>query len=300
MPLGEIASLLTSVLYTATAVVFTRAGRRVGSATVNLVRLGMALPALMILHLALAGSLFPASAGLARFAWLGASGLIGFALGDALLFEAYLLVGPRLTVLVYTLWPMFAALLAWLFLGQAMTGAKVCAMVATLGGIALVVSERGQSAAPQPARARHTTLGILLGSGAAAGQAAGFILAKVGMTGGFSPVSANLIRVVAGALALAAWQGLGRELVPNLVRLKDLRAAGLIALGSLLGPVSGVVLSLYAINHAHYLGVASTLMSLSPVLLLPVARLVDKERVTPRALAGTLVCMGGVAALFFI
>ena len=43
MPLGELASLLTSVLYTATALVFTRAGRRVGSATVNLVRLGMAL-----------------------------------------------------------------------------------------------------------------------------------------------------------------------------------------------------------------------------------------------------------------
>ena len=300
MPMGELASLLTSVLYAATAVIFTRAGRRVGSPTVNLVRLLVALPGMVLLHLAVAGSLFPAHAGLVRFAWLGASGLIGFALGDALLFEAYLLAGPRLTVLVFTLWPVFAAVLAWLFLGQAMTPAKVAAMLVTLGGIALVVSEPGQAGSPQPSRSGHSGLGLLLGAGAAAGQAAGFILAKVGMAGGYSPVSANLVRVSAGVLSLGGWQVLRRQLVPNLARLQDRRAGALIALGALLGPVIGVVLSLYAVSHALSLGVASTLMSLSPVLLLPVARAVDQERVTSRALVGTLVCMGGVGALFFV
>jgi drug/metabolite transporter (DMT)-like permease len=296
--LGETASLLTSACYSLSAVAFTRSGRRVGSAAVNVVRLGVALVVMVLVHLVLAGSVFPFAAGPVRCAWLGVSGLIGFALGDALLFESYVLLGPRLTLLIYTLWPVLAALMAWLFLGESMGLGKGCAMLVTLAGIALVVVEQARAGAGAPARPRRWSLGLALGVGAAAGQAVGFIFAKVGMAGGFSPVSANVIRVGAGALALWAWQAFRGELRPNLLRLRDTRAAGLIALGSLLGPVTGVVLSLYAINHARYLGVASTLMSLSPVLILPISVYVEHERVSARALAGTLVCILGTCGLF--
>ena len=140
--LGEIASLFTAMCWSTNAVLFARAGRRVGSSTVNVIRIAMALLVMVLLHLVLVGSLFPASAGWVRFAWLGVSGLIGFALGDALLFEAYVLLGPRVAVLIYTMWPVFAALMAWAFLGQAMGWIKACAMVVTLAGIALVVAEK--------------------------------------------------------------------------------------------------------------------------------------------------------------
>ena len=297
--LGEIASLLTSVLYSGTALVFTRAGRRVGSATVNMMRMGVALVVMLLLHLALAGSLLPHDAGPARLAWLGISGLIGFALGDALLFETYVQLGPRLGLLIFTTWPVFSALMAWACLGEAMGLAKAAAMVVTLSGIALVVADPDR-AAQSPARPRRLSWGLLLGLGAAAGQAIGFILAKVGMTGGFSPVSANVIRVGAGTAALCAWQALRGQLAPNLRKLRDPKASGLILLGSLFGPVIGVVLSLYAINHARYLGVASTLMSLSPVLILPFSVFVEKERVGLRAVAGTVVCVVGAGATFLV
>jgi len=156
--LGEVASLFTAICWSTNAVLFAKAGRRVGSPTVNMVRLGVALGVMLVLHLATAGTLLPHGVGAARLAWLGTSGLIGFALGDALLFEAYILLGPRLTVLVFTLWPVFAALLAFAFLGQSMTLARIGAMVVTLGGIALVVSERGQ-AAPGAARRRRARPG---------------------------------------------------------------------------------------------------------------------------------------------
>lgn len=298
---GEIASLLTAVCFTVTAVLFTKAGQRVGSSTVNLLRLGLALPVMVILNLVLAGSPFPFSAGPARFIWLGLSGLIGFALGDALLFEAYLLLGARLTVLTFTTWPGFAALMAWAFLGQAMGVLRICAMLATLGGIAMVVAAKGKSGPPLPrqaAGARRFTLGLLLALGGALGQAVGFILAKFGMTGGFSPVSANLIRVCAGCLALWTWQSLRGELVPNIRKLKDTHAALLIGLAALFGPVLGVVLSLFAINHSRSLGMASTLMSLTPVLILPFSVLVEKERIGLVAAAGTLITIGGAAAMF--
>jgi len=297
---GECASVFTSVLYTASTILFSRGGQRVGSATVNAVRLGGALVAMFILHLAVAGTWFPVQAGVVRFAFLGISGLIGFALGDALLFEAYLQLGPRLAVLVYTLWPVFAAVTAWACLGEAMGPAKALGMLVTLGGVALVVSARSATPRPDRAGSRRHSLGVLLAVGASAGQAIGFILAKLGMVGGFSPVSANLIRVTAGVLSLYTWQALRGELVSNLGKLRDTRAATLIGLGSLVGPVSGVVLSLYAINHARYLGVASTLMSLSPVMLLPYAWLVEKEPLSLRATVGTLVTVAGTGAMFLV
>jgi len=297
--LGEFASLLTALCWSTNAVLFARAGRRVGSVTVNVVRLGLAVVVMFLLHLAMAGSLFPIHAGWARFAWLGISGLIGFALGDAFLFEAYVLLGARLAVLVFTLWPVLAALMAWAFLGQRMGLAKAVAMVVTLGGIAMVVAEKGRSQ-PGQGRPRRLVLGLAMGLAGAGGQALGFVLSKVGMAGGFSPISANLIRVCAGALALWSWQALKGDLAPNLRKLRDGHAATLIGLGALFGPVAGVVLSLYAINHARYLGVASTIMSLSPVLLLPFSVLVEKERVGYLAVGGTLVAIVGGASMFLL
>jgi drug/metabolite transporter (DMT)-like permease len=175
---------------------------------------------------------------------------------------------------------------------------KVCAMLVTLSGIAMVVGEKGTSQGQD--KPRRFTLGLLLALGGAAGQAVGFIFSKFGMAGGFSPISANLIRVSAGAFALWTWQFLRGELVPNFRRLKDTHAALLIGLGALFGPVIGVVLSLYAINHAHYLGVASTIMSLSPVLILPFSVFVEKERVGFRAATGTVISIVGAGAMFLL
>jgi len=200
-------------------------------------------------------------------------------------------------MLIMTLWPVFAAVMAWAFLDQAMSPAKVGSMVITLGGIALVVGENGSGGADQR-KPRRFALGLTLALGGALGQAVGFIFSKFGMAGGLGPISANLVRLVAGFLALGTWQALRGELIPNARKLRDGRTTWLITLGTTFGPVTGVLLSLYAIQHATYLGVASTLMSLSPVLLLPISVVFDQERVSLRAMAGTGIAMAGVVALF--
>ncbi|UCE61748.1 MAG: EamA family transporter, partial [Phycisphaerales bacterium] len=46
------------------------------------------------------------------------------------------------------------------------------------------------------------------------------------------------------------------------------------------------------------LGIAQTLCSLSPVLVLPLAVLIEKERVSPRAAIGAFVAVAGTAVLF--
>lgn len=292
--LGESAALLTSVCWSLNSVCFTVAGRRVGSASVNLGRLLMAWVLLVLLHLALYGTAFPWQAGGSRFTWLGLSGLIGFALGDAVLFESFLLIGPRLAMLLMTLSPIFSALLAWLFLHQGMGFAKVGAMVVTLLGIAWVVGgDEDHGAHP------HLWRGILLGIGGALGQSVGLVFSKFGLAGDFSPVSANLIRASGGALALLLYFGFTRTLGSTLAALKDARATSFITLGAVTGPVLGVVLSLIAIAKAP-MGVAATLMSLSPVLLLPVAHFIFKEKVGGHAILGTLLALAGAVALFFV
>ena len=291
---GESAALLTSACWALNSVCFTLAGRRVGSASVNLVRLLMAWALLAILHLALFGSLFPIHAGHARIGWLGASGLIGFALGDAVLFEAFLLIGARLAMLLMTLSPVFSALLAWVWLKQDLGPLKLLAMAVTLAGIAWVVWGDGDREAHP-----HRLRGVLLGVGGALGQSVGLLFSLYGLSGGYSPISANLIRVSAGLLALLGYLAIRRRLGPSLEGLRDRPAAGLIALGAATGPVLGVILSLVAIARAP-MGVAATLMSLAPVFLLPVAHWGFKEKVGVHAILGTALALAGAAALFFV
>jgi len=292
--LGESAALLTSLCWSLNSICFTVAGRRVGSATVNLGRLLMAWVALMGLHLLVYGSLFPMEAGGARLGWLGTSGLIGFALGDAVLFEAFVLIGARLAMLLMTLSPIFSALLAWLFLGQSLSLPKLLAMLVTLGGIGWVVWGGGEHE-EHP----HLWRGILLGVGGALGQSIGLVFSKFGLAGGFPPISANLIRVTAGVAALLLYFGASGRLRGTLDGLRDGKSTAFIGLGALTGPVLGVVLSLIAITRAP-MGVAATLMSLSPILLLPVSHYVFKEKVGGHAILGTLLALGGAVALFFV
>ncbi|MCX6558551.1 MAG: EamA family transporter [Candidatus Aminicenantes bacterium] len=81
--------------------------------------------------------------------------------------------------------------------------------------------------------------------------------------------------------------------------LKDKKALLEITAGALTGPVLGVTLSLVAIAHTH-IGVASTLMSLTPVFLLPVSHFLFKERITVRAVIGTMIALLGVVMLFLV
>ena len=133
--MGEIAALATSFCWSLNSIQFTFAGRRVGSRVVNRVRLGFAVVFLSLSHLALYGTLLPAEAEFQRWAWLGLSGTIGLIIGDGSLFQAFLLIGPRRSMMLMTLVPVISTLAAWVLLGEILLPVEILAILITVSGL---------------------------------------------------------------------------------------------------------------------------------------------------------------------
>ncbi len=295
--LGEIAALLTSLAFSITSTMFTLAGRRVGSAVVNRTRLIFAVILLGMVHWFFIGSLLPLSANPDRWFWLGLSGIVGLVLGDTFLFQAFVWIGPRLSMLMMSLAPVIAALAAWVFLGEQLTASQIFGMLLVLGGIAWVVIERNGR---RERENRDYRRGILFGLGAATGQALGLVLAKNGLYGDFSPISANLIRMLTAMVVLwliTIFQG---KALSTFQRLNaNRKALVFLSAGVIAGPFIGVSLSLFSVQQTT-VGVASTLMALPPVFLLPISYFFFGERFGWGAIFGTFVAISGVAILFLV
>jgi drug/metabolite transporter (DMT)-like permease len=118
------------------------------------------------------------------------------------------------------------------------------------------------------------------------------------MFGDFSPFQANVIRMLAAAIFIWLWTAVEGKAGATVQALREKpRVIRLLAIGALVGPVLGVSSSLLAVQHAE-IGVASTLMALPPVILLPVSYFVFKEKIGWQAIVGTLLAIAGVAILF--
>ena len=106
------------VVIAAAVIFFTIGGTRVGSAVVNRIRLVLAVVFLSVTHFLLTGQWFPADVEPYRWGWLGLSGIIGLVIGDSMLFRAFVMIGPRLSMLLMSLVPIISAALAWVFLEE--------------------------------------------------------------------------------------------------------------------------------------------------------------------------------------
>ena len=295
--IGEAASLFTSFCWSLSAVGFSLAARDFSSQVVNRVRVTLAVLALLVINALLYGQIIPLNAGAGRWGWLTISGIVGLALGDAFLFRSYQLVGARIGLLLLSLAPVFGAAIAWLFFGENLSLLQIGGMIITLAGIGWVVITRPTLEAGQE-HAKLSIQGILFGVIAALGQAGGLVLSKQGMAGDFPPFAGTLIRMLAAIIFLWVIAIFQKQVTNTFTSVRAHPSAlGWAAFGALFGPVIGVSASLLAIQHAE-IGVASTLMALPPVFMLPISYFVFKERFGWQAVAGTLLAITGVALLF--
>jgi drug/metabolite transporter (DMT)-like permease len=295
--IGEFAALTTSVAWSFTSMFFTIAGKEVGSMIVNRTRLLFASSYLVITHFILYGSLLPIHAESYRWEWLALSGFIGLVIGDGFLFQAFVLIGARISMLLMSLVPIISTILAWLFLKEILTIYEIIAIIMTVGGIVWVILERNSR--KNNSDSKNHFWGILFALGGALGQAFALITAKKGLGGDFPALSANLIRVVTATVffwVIAVFQG---KTISNFRFWRNKKARWSIIGGSVFGPFFGIWLSMIAIKYAN-IGIASTLMALPPIFLLPLTYWIFKERHSWRTIVGTVLAVAGVAIIFLV
>ncbi len=295
--MGEIAAILTAVCWSFTSIFFNNASRAIGSVRVNRLRLFVASIILVVAHWLVMGSPIPMEATTEQWIWLGLSGIIGLALGDAFLFQAYVHIGARLTTVIMALDPVFSALIAWLWLGEMLTAGEAIGILITIFGVAWVVMEQKNGNGQHSKR--DQILGILCGIGAVLGQAIGFVLSKRGLEGNFSPLSGVLIRIIIATAVmwiLALFSGKIRDTWSGF---ENRSAMNNVIAGSIVGPSLGVWLSMVAVQLIP-VGIASTLMAVRPVMLLPLSKWFYNEKISVRAILGTVIALIGVAVIFLV
>ena len=273
---------------------FSASGRRIGSDSVNRSRLLFALLFVSLTHFILEGSFFPLHVAPFRWGWLALSSLLGLVLGDASLFEAYVLLGPRLAMLMMSLVPIITTAAGWLLFGETISVVEGAGILLTVGGISWVVTDPRQAAT---AINRQYGRGLLFGLGGALGQAANLLTAKYALVGGFPPISASLIRILVAVVVLWGLALLQKRARRIVAQWRDGAVLRLIIAGTIAGPFLGIWFSLIAIQNAR-VGIASTLMALPPVILIPLTFIAYKERVNRRGLLGTLLAICGVSLIF--
>jgi drug/metabolite transporter (DMT)-like permease len=295
--LGEIAALATAVCWSFTAIFFSFSGRLVGSQVVNRSRLVFALLFISLTHLLLQGSLAPFSAEPFRWGWFALSSILGLVLGDSFLFRAYATIGPRYSMLMMSSVPIVSTVLAWVFLGETVGPFEMVGIVVTVAGIGWVVTEK------QPGRTavenKQYSQGLFFGFLGAVGQASNLIAAKFGLVNDYPTISATWIRIFVALIILWGLASVRGEIRPTITHWGNKTAFRAIIGGTFVGPFLGIWLSLIAVQLTR-VGIASTLMALPPVLLIPIGYVLYKERVSKRGIIGTIVAFTGVAIIFLI
>lgn len=297
---GEIAALFTALFWTITALSFEAASKKIGSIAVNVLRLGIGFLFLSVFAFFYRGMFFPVDATPDTWFWLALSGLVGFTFGDLCLFRSFVVIGARISMLIMALSPPITALISWLILGETLTGWNMIGMVVTITGVALVVLTRdGEDASAgflRSLRFNFPVWGILLAFGGAVGQAVGLVLSKYGMKD-YDPFAASQIRIIAGIFGFVIIVTFWRRWKEIMQSTRQRKPMIQLSIGSFFGPFLGVSFSLLAVQLANT-GVAATLMSIVPVLIIAPSALINKEKITAKEIIGAVVAVTGVGLLF--
>ena len=289
---GELIALLTAFLWSGTSIAFTEASRRIGSLQLNITRMMLASVILFFIII-IAGFSFDINN--TQLYFLIASGFAGLVFGDSFLFKSFQTIGARLGMLLMALVPAFSTILAYIFLNENLSSVAIAGIVITIAGIVIVILDRGSNS---KSVFQFNKSGLLYGVFGAFGQASGLILAKsafeIGEVNGFV---AAFIRIVASVIIIVPIVVLLKRFKnPFTIFKNDFTALKATVTGTILGPVLGITSSLIAISYAK-IGIASTLMSTMPIIMLPIVKFYYKETLSRTAISGAFVAVVGVAIL---
>ncbi|MFB6160163.1 MAG: DMT family transporter [Haloferacaceae archaeon] len=180
-----------------TASIFSRRGLETGS-----------FDALLVLSLAIAAPIFLVLAALTTgfahtplrgAAYAAAGAVAGSVLGRSLYFVGINYLGPGKSLSISATSPLYAAVLAWLVLGERVTPLVVAGTLAIVVGIAAL----SRDVRTQAEAADHSLAVVLYPLTGAVFAAAAVVLRKVALTAGVAPIEAAAINMVVGLVVVA-------------------------------------------------------------------------------------------------
>lgn len=226
------------------------------------------------------------------------SGLTGIALGDTALFATLTRLGPRRTMILFSMNAPISTLLGFWWLGEVLTFLELAGSLVTIAGVVLAIAfgNRSETEDAWEVVRGPLWLGVVLGLVAAAGQSVGSLLIRPIMAGGADAVAVSAIRIGVSALFLMALGTLPvrrfKAQNPPAVRPLLMTAlSGLVAMGI------GMTLVVYALSGGE-VGIVSTLGATSPVLMLPMLWITTGNRPVAAAWIGALMVIAGAAMIF--
>lgn len=302
--IGELISIGVAFSWTATALLSEFGSKRLGNLTLNVLRMALALLFSLVLFVVVTGTFLPAGASAEAVGWMLLSGLVGYVIGDFFLFQCYIIIGSRFGQLFMTLAPLAAALMAWVTLGQQMSSMSIVAMLITLVGISISVLGRGEH---HKVSLKLPLNGVLFAIGAAFCQGVGLVLSKIGMDRyevatdmpeWLVPFSANFYRCVTGIVGFLLLLYFRDGIAPLREAMHDKKGISVATATTVFGPFVGVGFSLMAVQYTAA-GIASTLMAMTPIIILLPSYWLFHEKITWRAVLGAIISVAGVS-LFFL
>ena len=287
-------AFLTALLWSASSIASARTAKMLGGPRANAARL--------ILAVILLGSWIGVSHGFSwshQAWWFVISGVIGLGLGDIALFSAYARLGARLPALfTHCLGVPLGAALEWVWLGTPLHAGEAACIVVILAGVALALT-------PDRHALRHDRA-FLVGCGfglmSACGLAVSAVLSRQGFaaaTAAGAPITvldAALMRNLGGLGLCLLWVPLLSRTASTIPRPPLKVVLPWLGFTALVGPAIGVVCYQLALAELK-VGVVQAVVALVPLLVIPLAWLIDGDRPRKRAWAGGALGVAGVVGM---
>jgi drug/metabolite transporter (DMT)-like permease len=299
-------ALLCTLLFSISITCGHRSARLIGGTEANFWRLTLAA-----LLLGLWSYAYGLGAGGAAFPLFFVSGAVGIGIGDVALFQSLPRLGSRLTaLLIGCLTAPFAALIEWNWLGTTLSLAQVLWGLFTVAGVGLALT---------PDEHLHRTrramvVGIQCATLSSLAGAIGGVLSRKayevahatgehldGGNAGFQRVLGGLL-LSGFALLVVKWPQLKvqanapRELILAASKKKWLGVWPWVLINGIAGQTLGVSCMQWALETTPA-GIVFAILAITPIVILPFARVLEDERPSLRSLIGGAIAVAGVIGL---
>lgn len=294
--IGEISALITAILWAVSSYFFSNAINKIGSLSVNFLRLLISL--LLLIPTIFIFNIWD-TISLRQIILLMLSGVVGLSIGDALFFKSLEFLSPRIGTLVTSLSPAVSAIMAYFFLSERISLINVMGIVIALSGVMLVVFKKEENTG-NAKNTKELNKGLLYAFLYTLGQGGGIILARFAYDEKpVNSITATAVRIFPAALVLLPFFLLKvKTFRPKIIFQNDVKIFKNVLTATVLSAYIGMVLMLVSVTQTS-IAVASTIMGTVPIIQLLISKYYFKDRLTFRSYAGAIINVAGIIILFW-